>query len=267
MKQLSLSEIKEIELDILIAFDKYCRENDLTYFLCGGTLLGAIRHNGFIPWDDDIDVFMPRPDYEKLMILTQSKPISSNFRLASYSNKNCFTPTPFYKVFDDRTFVVQHYSKIPLKIWVDIFAIDGLPDEQKKINKIYKKLSFYKTILGICTSDFTYKQKLYKKIIKYILKPFVHMIGLKNICKRMDRNTVSIKYENSNIVGVKHWGYGPNEAMKKDELLPVEHVFEGKKFFIPANYHKYLTNLYGDYMQLPPEEQRICHGIKAYKLD
>lgn len=266
MKQLSLDEIKQTELSILIEFDSFCRKHNLVYFLCGGTLLGAIRHNGFIPWDDDIDVFMPRPDYEKFIELTYNKGISEKYETAIYSKKDCFTPTPFIKIYDKTTFVEQHYSKIPLKVWIDIFAIDGLPDDQTKIEKYYKKLSRRKTILGIITSDFSYQQKLYKKIIKIMLKPFLCLYGAERICRLMDKDSQKIKYETSNRVGVKHWGYGSKEAIFKSDLVPEEHSFEGHNFFIPQNFDRYLSNLYGNYMQLPPEDKRIIHGIKAYRI-
>ena len=93
--KLSITEIKNIELSILIEFDKYCLNNDLTYFLCGGTLLGCIRHKGFIPWDDDIDVFMPRSDYEKFYELTLNNPIKENLLTSTYRKCKNIIPYPY----------------------------------------------------------------------------------------------------------------------------------------------------------------------------
>ena len=130
MKKMQLREIKDIELDILIAFNKFCQDNNLKYYLSGGTLLGAIRHKGFIPWDDDIDVCMPRPDYERLMKIFPNI-YMNKYKLKTISRKNFICP--FAKIIDINTRVdFKYLNNIDKNLWLDIFPIDGLPKSKKK---------------------------------------------------------------------------------------------------------------------------------------
>ena len=120
MNYLSPEEIKSSQLKILDYFVKVCEGNNLRYYLCGGTLLGAIRHKGFIPWDDDIDVFMPRPDYNALLKLELQPP----FQLRYFAKKNSLQP--FIKIVDNSTMAKEKNSSLPTAIWIDVFPIDGL---------------------------------------------------------------------------------------------------------------------------------------------
>ena len=134
MKKLNLYDIKTLELDLLINFDKFCKENNLIYFIAYGTLLGAIRHGGFIPWDDDIDIQMPRTDYEKFLTL-RDKYESSFYGNVIKTLGDKGYPFPFTKIENKNTLVIEHKmtTKIKTGVWVDIFPMDGLPKYFKKI--------------------------------------------------------------------------------------------------------------------------------------
>lgn len=267
MKRLTSDEIKKGELNILVAFDDYCKNHKLTYFMCGGTLLGAVRHKGFIPWDDDIDVFMPRPDYEKFRELTSFNPIKKDYLTCSIFPGIRRIEYPFMKVIDNSTVVYEKGKSLKKSIglWIDVFPIDGLPQDENKIKSIYKKNRFLRDIYGAATRSVKETNGFARKVVKFLIKPFAKLYGVKRICKKIDLHSKEIDYETSENVGGILWGYGPNELLKKKDLVQLPMTFEGYEFSAPKNYDTYLSNLYGDYMQLPPEEKRVCHDIIAFK--
>ena len=143
-KKLNSDEVKKIELQLLLKFDELCKKHDLQYSLCGGTLLGAIRHKGFIPWDDDIDVMMPRDDFEKLLKLEKTQASDQVEKLVSWkSGKSIY---PFIKMINTKTVLKEKYldKEYTTGVWIDIFPIDGMPEDQKIVDKKYKKVIFYK---------------------------------------------------------------------------------------------------------------------------
>ncbi len=274
MKKLSLDEIKKIELDMLLAFHNFCEENKLQYSLCGGTLLGAIRHKGFIPWDDDIDVFMPRPDYEKLRSLWSGKCITENYYLLDWKNpeKKNGRPMmfyPFLKLIDLHTEVNAKdvSNKYYTGIWIDIFPIDGLPSSKKETVKIYKKVWFWRQLFSLHFCKKIIAKGFVQKLVKIPFVPIAKVMNGSNICKRLDELSLSFSYESSGFVGGIINGYGPQEKIEKKVLEPIAVEFEGHTLWGIKGFDTYLSNLYGDYMQLPPEEKRICHGFDAWVLD
>ena len=136
MKILNGTEIKSIELEILKEFNAFCQKNNLRYNLAGGTLLGAIRHKGFIPWDDDIDVCMPRPDFCRL--ISEYKGEDSKLKLV-YRGIDGYD-APFAKIIRTDTFVKNRFSsrETDKHLWIDIFPVDGLPENIEEVKKIYK---------------------------------------------------------------------------------------------------------------------------------
>lgn len=269
MKQLTLEEIKQTELNILIAFDKYCKNNNLTYFLSGGTLLGAVRHQGFIPWDDDIDVFMPRPDFEKFVTLTGFNSIAPEYDTSFYRDTKLVADYPFVKVIDNRTKVIEK-TKLEEKctgIWIDVFPIDGFSNSSF-INKIFciRKL-FWKRLCYTYSDDLSKVTNFKKKIGKALVMPFLKIMGQKRLFNKLDRICRKYDFEKSTNVGCTVWGYKTKEIIPKTALLPASVVrFENHDFPAPADTDCYLTSLFGDYMQLPPEEKRINHEMLAYQL-
>ncbi len=268
MKKLSHKEIQEAELNILKEFDKFCKKNDLYYTLSGGTLLGAIRHKGFIPWDDDIDVMMPRPDFERLLsgkdLDTSELPEYMHF--ASWKDKSL--PFPFIKLLDSRTKVdVDFYNeKLNVnEIWIDVFPIDANPDDEKELKKIYRKSLRLRKILNIKLAKSGEGKNLIKRLLKPILILLFKVINIYSLCDKIDRLSKKYDFDKCSKVGGIVWGYGPQERIDKEKFLTKEDVqFEDATFSAPSNYHEYLTGLYKDYMQLPPEDKRVVHGLDAY---
>ena len=252
-RPISVEEHKKIMLEILLYFDKFCKEHNLRYYLADGSLIGCIRHQGFIPWDDDIDLEMPRPDWLKLKELFVDQ--GPYVLCTPYDKDSRFH---FSKIYDSRTIKIENlikYDNNYLGIDIDIFAIDGAPnDEQeffdlrKKINKLYKKGCFVK-----CGPMGSYKWKA-----RYYLTKLTAWNPDKLIRKAISLCQTYGYGETDYIARYGRYGLGHrvpkscySETLYKD--------FEGYKLPVPVGYDAVLRAQFGDYMQLPPEEQRIQH--------
>lgn len=267
MKRLNLKEIKHIEFEILREFYNYCKFNDLRFYLAGGSLLGAIRHKGFIPWDDDIDVCMPRSDYN--YFVNNFNGWNKNLEVRSNTLRNL--GAPFSKVIDIRTKIDSRFTEdeIDKNLWIDVFPVDGLPENMADVNKIYRKCGFYRTILLLCGSKLGEGKSTFRKYSKYILKPLSNLYGTQRCIHRIESIAAQHPYDKSDYVGIVTWGlYGTGERMLKTEFeKAVEVEFEGHKFPAFSCWDSYLRGLYGDYMQLPPIEKRKTHDMVAYLVD
>ncbi len=267
MRELSIQEIKDIELDILKTVGNFCKENNIRYYLCGGTLLGAIRHKGFIPWDDDIDICMPRPDYEQFIRTFQCN--HSAFQVESSLNYDFYAP--YAKVFNKKTLIKSKYShsKLDRNLWVDVFPVDGLSENLEDVKKIYRKCNFYRKLLCLSEANLGEGKTALRKWAKYFLQPLANLYGKTNLVKKLDAMGRKIPYEESTYVGAITWGlYGVGERMLKSEFeKSVEVEFEGYKFPAFSCWDGYLRGLYGNYMKLPPVEKRKTHDMEAYLLE
>ncbi|MDE5885516.1 MAG: LicD family protein [Oscillospiraceae bacterium] len=268
MRKMKLAEIQQCELGILKHFVDICERNDLRYYLAGGTLLGAIRHKGFIPWDDDIDVLMPRPDYDKLQTLA-AQVNNGRYQIASHELKNLHYP--YCKIYDTTTKIKKCYDsdKTEQSLWIDVFPLDGLPKEKKKVDQIFRKSLWLRKLLTVQSSRIgTGKSKLkimLKPITKLLLLTFV---GMECVSDQIVKLARKYDFDHCDYVGGIVWGYGSKERMVKNEYLPAVTVpFEDMQVNAPGCWETYLTALYGDYMKLPPEDQRINHEMKAWIMD
>ena len=267
-KLLTTDEIKKCELSILLEFDRFCKKNKLTYFLTFGTLLGAIRHKGFIPWDDDIDVSMPRPDYEKFYELTKNKRISENIEMTTYRKCLNRISYPFIKLFDITTIVEENGKSTRGKshIWIDVFPIDGFSNDEKTNTHFLEKIARLRRALFFAINDVTManSSSFLRFFIKKI-KQFFYRCSLFLICKKIDLQSQKYSYETAELVGCIAWSiYGNREIISKSHYSTSECNFEGYTFSAPKGWHEYLSNLYGEYMQLPPIDKRGSHAIIAY---
>lgn len=260
--KLSVDEIKSYELDILNNVHDFCVENKINYILIGGSLLGAIRHKGFIPWDDDVDIGMPRLDYERFVSLYKDE------RYIAKTIDNCddFVFT-FCKVVDTYTELIENKTnQSNLGINIDVFPLDGLPLNQKDAVRHAQKSLFYKELIMLKQMRFRKERSIKKNIFLALSKIALLPFSYRYLTKILIKHSKKYQYNESDYIANLSWGFG------KDEIVHSSGVgerylsqFENAEYFIPSNYEEFLSNRYGNYMQFPPVEQRISHhGFEAY---
>ena len=262
MKELSLDEIKAIELDILKWIDRFCKENKVQYFLDSGTLLGAVRHKGFIPWDDDIDIIMLREDYERFLKLMKNE---KEYKLINYKNSDNYLYV-FSKVYDDNTIICEQEETIvkpDYGIYVDIFPIDKLPDNKLLCRLFQFLILMRKRQIWAVTMPPVRSKFIFKLIYLFSLrkKNFRYYLG------KLDKFIQKYNKKDTKVI------WGATASFDSYRRIPIHTVcgkvkmeFEGFLFDAMAGYDEYLTCIYGDYMKLPPKEKQISnHSFMAYK--
>lgn len=266
----SLREVQIIELNILKYIDKICKENGLIYFLAGGTLLGAVRHRGFIPWDNDLDISMPRPDYDRFIQLLneESKKQNTPYELLALENDKRYC-CPFIKVVDNRTFLkdgdYQKYKGGSMGVFVDVFPIDGLKsNEEHYINQVLKMRN---KCINLGLSFAKYDNLNLKEIIKLSMYKF--MYAKKNRELLLDRIQDFFRendFYTSKFVMSTFGLRGEKEVILQEYFAnSIKIQFEDSLFPAPIGYKEYLIQMYGDYMKLPPEEKRVVpHDYEEY---
>lgn len=263
-----IREIQQIVLNITKYIVNICEEHNLRYLLTGGTLLGAIRHQGFIPWDDDIDLCMPRPDYDKLIEILE-KTDNSRFKLLQFEEGNYYYP--YIKIVDTRTKVIEHIreEEIPdLGLYIDIFPLDGFGNELNTAKKqfLFKtKLCYWIVNASVKPSD----RPLHKRIFYFFWNLFGKRFSSKKEFFEYYSNKLrKLPYDKSTYVCSTFGLHGTAEMLERSYFELTDAKFEDTTFKIPAGYDKYLTRLSGDYMQLPPEDQRVVtHDTTIYADD
>ena len=254
-----IREIQQMELGIMEYIHEVCQKIGVKYFLAYGSLIGAVRHKGFIPWDDDMDICMLREDYEKLQDYLIANP-DERYEVMSYKN-NLNYVYPFMKVQDNQTYLLEEDVRIDsnMGIYVDIFPVDGYEDDsvfKDKMTRLIKKrqLSCY-TFKGI-----TNTKSLLNSLIRYISVIVFYFTNTNKYIRGIDELAKSRKVDDYELVDYLIYKDMHKPVWKREWLeQTIMGVFEGKEFMIPKNYHEILTSDYGDYMQLPPVELRFSH--------
>lgn len=269
MREIGVDEAKKMIVGVLDEFHDFCEKHSLKYVLAAGTLLGAVRHNGFIPWDDDIDVYMPRPDYEKLLKLY---PADGENNLYEY-NLNDKYMYPFAKIGKKGTLCVEKggYSGVDLGIYIDIFPIDGLGNDLAEAKKTVRKVKRYVNMeLSLLVEQWRKDVSFVKNFAIWVLHLLTKLYGgHKKVLMKMNKVLARKSYNESKYVGqiveMPRLSKITERTIYESRQL---HVFEKGSYYIPSDYDVILRNLYGDYMKLPPEEKRVyAHGYRAYILD
>lgn len=263
IRKIESEELKKIQLEILCDVATFCEENGIRYFLAYGTLLGAVRHKGYIPWDDDIDIHIPRADYERFIKLYNKKD-DKPFKVITHESDRRYN-VPFAKVQHTGTTLHEFLYKNPgtFGVYIDLFPLDGI------------KSPIQATICGQCirfmyvkSSRFFKGQSIMRKLRLIITKTILLPFSRHFILKAMQRIATYCNYDECEKV----CSFGSRTCAR--EILPRDTFdsyimlpFEGGNYRVPKNYDAYLRAKYGDYMTLPPEEQRIStHDSQAYWL-
>lgn len=267
MRELTVEETKKIELDILIKVAEFCEKHGLKYFLAYGTLIGAVRHKGFIPWDDDIDIHIPREDYNKLIeSFNKDKDDAHLLLISPYDD---FAQHTYVKIVDTRTVKKEknkEYTKGLLGIDIDVFPLDGEPEDEKTFVRFYKKLQriyklHYYVTFNEKEHDISWKTKLFLKFLKKVIRDKNKLID------KASKIHAKYPYAESKYVGVVEsvFNFKKNRFLKEffEESILLE--FEGYMFESPKYYDEILTLFYGDYMKLPPKDKQVTHHVhKTY---
>lgn len=250
MKQLSLEEMHQLLLRMLDCIHAYCMENNIRYSLGGGTLLGAIRHKGFIPWDDDADIMMPRPDYERFVKGFPGK--YEHCMLEHWSTDPNFKWL-LARVCDDRTVIDN--KPFGYGLFVDVFPIDGLPPVNK--HKKYRRgYVIRKYLLDVCGKPYQIGCRS-RKIFKMLTYPICSLVPTSKYREVCMKYLMRYDFETSECTGCAVGRYGMREYMGRDTFRKyIDVEFEGHIFRAIADYDEYLTLHYGNYMLLPPIEKR-----------
>ena len=266
MKELSINEIQEIGVEMLVYIDQICRKNDIEYSVYYGSLIGAERHQGYIPWDDDLDIVLTRPNYDRLIkILAKDK----TYLLLSLETRTEYR-YPFAKLIDKRTCMKTkqfYHSEDPeLGVFVDIFPIDGFPADQAERKAFGERCMLYlDNMLATLNASYAISKTRWKAYGKRVLYYPKYRKLLKQGNYAHWRSLLmdeihKYPFEEAEICGYiefidEEWGIVPTDWFKEYEDI----IFAGKKVRAIKDRKKFLTLRYGDYMELPPESERVTH--------
>lgn len=261
MREITLEESKKIQVELLQTVHDYCEAHGLTYYLMFGTLIGAIRHQGFIPWDDDIDICMPREDYDRFFEAFGQR---GNAMAVDCNNASDYY-LPFGKVIDARTVLKENIvSNAEIGVYIDIFAMDRVSGKGWLEKLQIKRLLLLRDLLSLNLLPGSDRRKGYRKIAHRVLSKVFSGLNMNSISRKLDacaRRITEKTGENGEIrvlCDVNKTGMLFQYSRSDFDgrlLMP----FEGNEYYAPKGYDHILSSFYGNYMQFPPEEERITH--------
>lgn len=264
MRKLSLDEIKAVELELMQQFHDICQEQGFRYTLAYGTLLGAVRHKGFIPWDDDVDLIMPRPDYMKFLNYCSSHDV--RFGLAA----NELDPKyhrPYAKIWDRNTIVEDKFDGNGTLVPganIDLFPVDGLgTGDREEAWKRLKPFVYSNKILAAAEWGHYAKSETHSwkyEPIRFAIFLYTRFINADKYAKKHNQSLTKYQFEESDLVACIGAAKTPR-AIKERKIYEdyVELPFEGRMFKAISTYDRFLRETYGDYMQLPPADKQFPH--------
>ncbi len=252
-----VNELKSIAAGILRYFDTFCKDNNIKYSIGYGTMLGAVRHGGFIPWDDDIDVIMSRDDFNKLLSICNK--MESQYSFISIQNCSDFM-APLAKIIDNRTILIQKLhigERVRLGVYIDVFVYDKIPDNKVLKELLYKTLFVLQKAWSFCENSASPNSNLLIRCVRRLINrtKMARCFGIAMNC------LASKKRNSTTYSNLMYSVYNRNkEEISEIDLCNIsDYEFEGFSVYGVRNYDLYLEKLYGDYMKLPPEDKRVTH--------
>lgn len=270
-EKISLEAIKQIELELLLSFDLFAKKHGLTYWLMYGTLIGAARHGGFIPWDDDVDIAMPVEEYYRMIdIINSGAEISSTCRLMAHGVDGIVSCRTFGKVIDTRTHVVEHELRkidgIKEGVWVDIFPLCGYDENDPIMSERIKRFNFLDSMLRRSTFRLSKGEtavSTLRRVVAYlpaVLRGCNHWLAQ---CDDIQREMPDM-FAKSKCIALADTKYSYEVAHFAETGTL---VFEGHNLPVPLHWDEILTSSYGDWRTMPPENERVSnHDFTAYFL-
>lgn len=260
MKQITdINQLRGIQIGILDDVHRFCEAHGLTYFLSSGTLIGAVRHKGYIPWDDDIDIYMPRNDYEQFLQAYCDE--TGHYRVINPQTEPHYYYT-FAKVVDQHTLMVEKETEgYQIGVYMDIFPVDYVSDDPKERELVFKKK---KLLYKIRRCKISKSNPLQSRLAYWVYKHWP--LSVRQIEHRI-RSLIILTHPTKTVCNMTEAGPKLKGCFPAEDIASsVDIEFEGKMYKTMVGYHDYLERTYGDYMTLPPPEERVTHQFEAYIL-
>lgn len=271
MTQEEWKKIGQVQLEIMDEVHRICEKENITYYIIAGTLLGAVRHKGFIPWDLDIDIGMPREEYEKFKVACQ-KHLGKNYSYLDHTNcKFFFRPHALISRNDTKLRVKYDHVNphlLDLGVYLDVFPLDNAPNDLVQRKKQMLRLRFIRKFKEY-RIPYSYSYKRWKRYAHYLVSGLLSWISVRAV-NQWQQNEMT-RYQNQKTSCLcsmgSQYAYEKQCIDKRIYGIPVLLEFEGRKYYAPERYDEYLTQLYGDYMKLPPVEKREANFLRYTSVD
>jgi len=258
-------KLKSLLLEMLSWFHDFCVDNNLRYYVVGGTMLGAVRHQGFIPWDDDIDVGMPRPDYIRLAKLLKKH--TGRYVLETPYTERMDFYYPISKLYDTETTLVENTRyKVKRGIYLDIFPLDGTGNSEEESMSFFRNIKCQRNLLLALTTGIREGRNFWKNAAILLMRCVPDwLLNKKRMLLSLDKLSQQKSFDQSEWVGNMMGNWMERELMPRQVLgTPTQYLFGSLKVFGPEDYDGYLTSLYGNWRELPPPDKRKSHHDYLY---